>query len=162
VTTLFESTDERFVYDRPRYSPDGSRIAFSVWDVAAGRGRVHVMNADGTDLRPLAADGVVHTGWPVWSPDGTVLAVDRQRQSGFGPTTIAVLDAADGNIVESAVDVSNGAAKEWAPDGRSLHVSANDSTGAPLPQVLVDPTDGSVTPAPWSGRSYPSWQRLAP
>ena len=49
----------------PKWSPDGTRIAF-----AANRGYyggIFVANADGRDAHRLTAAG----GWPVWWPDGT-------------------------------------------------------------------------------------------
>lgn len=58
-----------------RWSPDGKRIAFS--SDRQGGGQVWVSNADGTDLRQITSNvrGEAGTGFPVWSPDGTRLAV---------------------------------------------------------------------------------------
>ncbi len=60
-----------FPYDEiwPRWSPDGSSIAFVRLDHREETGTVYIMNADGSDLRPVSearVDGPVE-----WSPDGT-------------------------------------------------------------------------------------------
>ena len=54
------------------WSPDGSRLAFARWD-DANRSRIWVMNADGTDLRPVTPEDVQVQG-PEWSPDGEWIA----------------------------------------------------------------------------------------
>ena len=55
----------------PRWSPDGTRLAF-LSDRAGGRAQVYVMDVTGGEARQLTAipQGA---GMPVWSPDGTQL-----------------------------------------------------------------------------------------
>jgi TolB protein len=61
----------------PAYSPDGSRIAFDAhregsWESEDGGWEVWLMNADGTDRRPLTRNEV--NDWsPSWSPDGATI-----------------------------------------------------------------------------------------
>ncbi len=67
----------------PAWSPDGTRIAFD-HEEAADTLRIYVVNADGSDLRPLpsAPGGDCDSDWamrdwsyhPTWSPDGTFIA----------------------------------------------------------------------------------------
>ena len=60
--------------------------------------------------------------------------------------------------VDSAMG-SSGASYAWAPDGKSvLAVSLDD----PTKQQLWDAVTGVVTMAPWTAKTYPNWQRLAP
>ena len=58
---------------RPAWSLDGARLLY-VDDredaLARGALRLYVMNADGSDARPLAEDEIF-SGGAVWSPDGT-------------------------------------------------------------------------------------------
>ncbi|GEM_PF-209087 len=59
----------------PRYSPDGSRIAF-VSDRIGGQDNLWVMNADGSDPRPVFLDRGSRIRQPAWMPDGrTIVAV---------------------------------------------------------------------------------------
>jgi TolB protein len=63
----------------PRWSPDGTRIAFSA--TTDGNEEIYVMNRDGANLRRLtnhpAADGA-----PTWSPSGTQIAFRSDRSGG--------------------------------------------------------------------------------
>ena len=55
------------------WSPDGTRLVLD--DVLAGRNRILVMNADGSDQRVLVDQGAPRgPGAPAWSPDGTRIA----------------------------------------------------------------------------------------
>lgn len=56
----------------PRYSPDGSKIAF-VREPTKGQRFLDVMNADGSNVVQLTAK-VVGPGGAAWSPDGKTLA----------------------------------------------------------------------------------------
>ena len=50
----------------PRWSPDGSSIAF--WGIASGGLGIRVITADGADMR-LLTNPLDRPGMPVWSPD---------------------------------------------------------------------------------------------
>jgi Tol biopolymer transport system component len=51
----------------PRWSPDGSRLAFA--SNRSGRYEIWVVTADGSDPRQVT-EGPGDKTWPVWSPDG--------------------------------------------------------------------------------------------
>ena len=69
---------------RPRWSPDGRRIAY-VQEDAAGRKNVFVMSASGTNKKKVTTSGTVNTA-AVWSPDGKTLAFAQQGRYVFTPS----------------------------------------------------------------------------
>jgi Tol biopolymer transport system component len=64
----------------PAWSPDGSKIAFSIAaSASAGSNRdIYVANADGTGITRLTTTTSVSEVEPAWSPDGTKIAFDRR------------------------------------------------------------------------------------
>src|SRR5438045_281683 len=60
--------------DSPRFSPDGTQIAY----LDFSGGALHVMNADGTNGRAVSPTGYAYTqGSLDWSPDGQWLIAKR-------------------------------------------------------------------------------------
>ncbi|MEX2472206.1 MAG: hypothetical protein WEA34_08515, partial [Gemmatimonadota bacterium] len=64
----------------PRYSPDGSRIVF-VSD-RGGQGNPWVMEADGSNPRPVFLDLDTRVVEPTWMPDGRRVVLRQQALSG--------------------------------------------------------------------------------
>ena len=67
---------------RPKWSPDGTRIAY-LKRTAAGTRDVWVMSADGTNKTRVTRTGNV-TAAATWSPDGTTLAFAAGRNPAYG------------------------------------------------------------------------------
>lgn len=120
----------RFEFDAeislPRWSPDGSRIAYGIGWIPFN---TWVANRDGTDDR-LVSDVGIFGGW---SPDGSEFLVSE-----FSDVT------APGMVLRTfAVEVETGEAREvlqspgaaWLPDGRIAY-SRWDATGEPTIHVL--------------------------
>jgi Tol biopolymer transport system component len=62
--------------DSPKWSPDGTHIAFmSRGSDPMSRGKLWIMNRDGSGIRQLTAEGVLEDF--NWSPDGTQIAYTR-------------------------------------------------------------------------------------
>jgi len=66
----------------PRISPDGSLIAF-ISD-RRGQNNLWLMNADGSNPRPVFTDQYVRAAAPVWSADGQYLIVERTQLANAG------------------------------------------------------------------------------
>ena len=65
----------------PMFSPDGGRIVFTRGAPDGSGSTIMLMNADGSDLRPLT-DGSAHDQDPTWSPDGTRIVFRSDRSTG--------------------------------------------------------------------------------
>lgn len=67
----------------PVFSPDGTRIAF-VSD-RSGQNNLWIMNADGSDSRPVFLDPTTRISEPAWTPDGkSIVAVRSFATPGRG------------------------------------------------------------------------------
>lgn len=60
---------------QPRFSPDGSEIAFT--SDREGGDNIWVMKADGSDMRQITKEGFRLLNNPTWSPDGTYIAARK-------------------------------------------------------------------------------------
>lgn len=131
----------------PRYSPDGSRIAF-ISD-RKGQDNLWVMNADGSSPRPVLLDDSSRAIEPNWMPDGRTLVFTRRMKSPSGfyrtndeiwsipaeggtPRRIVALGAS-GSSVPARAGVWTGQDRpQWAsptPDGKYLYFHSSLFTG---------------------------------
>jgi imidazolonepropionase-like amidohydrolase/Tol biopolymer transport system component len=120
---------------QPRFSPDGSQIAF-VSDRAGGD-NLWVMNADGSDPHAITdeAEHLVHN--PSWSPDGKYLV---GRKGFYSTRSIAageiwMFHHGGGNGVKlvkrpnGEIDQKNRAEPAYSPDGKYVYYSADITAG---------------------------------
>lgn len=147
----------------PRYSPDGTRVAYQHWDGATGKMLMHVINADGTNDTVIPPGAASFIGWPVWTQDSKQLIVQRAFPTaseflGFEHPFAIVNADGTGEAQEIGPPVA-GQHAELSPDGTKLLMFRGDGSQT---QVIIDVADGSWEEVPWDSSSYPSWQRLAP
>lgn len=96
----------------PKWSPDGSRIAF--WSGFETKyGEIWTIRADGTDARQLTDQpGTISSDNPAWSPDGTKILFDTNRQTS---PQIWMMNA-DGSDQHLLVDIGIGNTQfSWQP-----------------------------------------------
>ena len=99
----------------PRWSPDGSKIAFT--SDRDGNDEIYLMNADGS--KPLRLTNSPGRDWsPTWSPDGKRLAFSSDRN---GVDNIYAMNA-DGSDV---VQITNNAFRSFNPHWRSANARRN-------------------------------------
>ena len=105
----------------PRFSPDGSTIAF-ISD-RGGQTNLWLMDADGSNPRPVFESQTLRAWEPAWSPDGRFIVVRRaptQRGSGGAGLWMYSRDGGEGvELVGS--DYSGAAWPAFSPDGGSLY-----------------------------------------
>lgn len=94
-----------------RWSPDGSKLAFSVW--TKGDYEIFVANADGSDLTNVTGSmGVSHFAW---SPDGSRLAFTSFQEGNDIDVFVVNVDGTGLRaIVESPFTEHR---PQWSPDG---------------------------------------------
>ena len=99
-------------YTRPRWSPDGRRIAAAVQ--REGRWRVAVLDADGGALRFVGPDDGAPRYDPAFLPGGDALVVVSERG---GIPNLERIDLSSGAVRPLTRVLSAAAAPEPAPDG---------------------------------------------
>jgi len=156
-------------------SPDGLRIAYSRSDVAVQNDlekghntyQVHVVALDGSSdvTLPMPA-GAVFQDTPVWSNDGTRLAITRGYADRNQDMTLAIVPVNGTGVgIETKHQITGccGNQLDWSPaDTSILFVPIGLESGNPAQQLLVDPSTGTTTRAPWTTTSPPAWQRRLP
>jgi Tol biopolymer transport system component len=106
----------------PTWSPDGSRIAYTVYLENSGTYEIWTVNPDGTDPRPLIDLGQCRAscaGGLAWSPDGSSLAFHSAGGTGGLAWSIYVVHV-DGSGLRR---LTFGVQPSWAPDGSQLAFS---------------------------------------
>jgi Tol biopolymer transport system component/DNA-binding winged helix-turn-helix (wHTH) protein len=101
-------------------SPSMTQIAFSLMTPPAGRRALYVANA-----KPFAPRAVgsptVSAGYPAWSPDETMLAVEIKDGSS---THAGVVDLRSGMLRQLTNARGQTWVRSWSPDGKKMAVAA--------------------------------------
>ena len=121
----------------PRISPDGSRVAFDVYDPRTNSTQIWLGDvARGVRTR-LTSDG--SNSGAVWSPDGSRIAfqTDRRHQA-----DLSVVPAG-GSGAEEAVTDEEGQKypQDWSKDGRFFLAIDREAVGSRLMQVVAISTE---------------------
>ncbi|MEQ8671769.1 MAG: hypothetical protein RLP44_28590 [Aggregatilineales bacterium] len=118
-------TDRDRHYIQPRWSPDGTRIAYTVIEIeevtssrdTIRESAVEIMNADGSNVQVLTAGNGEHA--PTWSPDGETIAYASRTEN-----AIYLMDADGSNqrMIRDGLEVRS---LDFSPDGNQLLVAAS-------------------------------------
>jgi Tol biopolymer transport system component len=147
----------------PRWSPDGSRVAFS--SSRSGNYEIWVMNADGSDRKKLT-QRPSWDGLPRWSPDGTKIVFTGEVRDEEGVSNFEIFSInSDGSNLRQLTDTlslkthaessSEGAGQShreriswnsvptWSPDGSLILFSTNRDGEGVTPTLYTMNPDGS-------------------
>jgi hypothetical protein len=108
--------NEPFGHSDPDWSPDGTRIAYTVNDFEGSAGRPLIAVYSLTDRRTRNLTPVGYSQ-AAWSPDGRWLAAVRTDGSG---RDLVILDATDGSEVARLTDDGVSFAPVWSLSGKQL------------------------------------------
>ena len=139
--------------DFPRWSPDGTKVAFEMMATNQLSSHIFVVNADGTSLKQLTR-GKYFDQQPSWSPDGTTIAFASDRSAN---ADLWVLDVATKQVTQITSDVGADRSPAWSPDGTQIAFASDRAGSYDIWAKTL--SDGSVTRLTTStgDDDYPAW-----
>lgn len=119
---------------QPRFSPDGTRIAFT--SDRGGGDNIWMMNSNGSDMRQVTNESFRLLNQPDWSPDGQYIVARKhfttQRSLGTGEVWLYHVSGGAGvALVERADEALQKDLGEpvFSPDGGGVYFSRNTTPG---------------------------------
>lgn len=122
-------------YSDLSWSPDGTRIAYSVFNA------IFVVSADGSEYRQLTDQWT--DSFPVWSPDGEYIAFQSTRDDPNQYIDIYVMRS-DGTDIQRLTDhPAHDRQPSWSPDGKKIIFESNRDSADWLYHIYIMNVDGT-------------------
>ncbi len=103
--------------DQPKWSPDGSKIAFM--SGRDGNLEIYTMNADGS-AQTRITNNPLADGFPAWSHDSTKIAFVRGNLNSPSTFEIFVMNADGSNQTQLTTDSAIDGVPSWSPDSTKI------------------------------------------
>ena len=138
---------------KPEWSPDGSRLAFQIFNNSSGLNEIHVINADGTGLLKLVDNVSERNRGITWSPNGSQIAyIGSGGPSEDTLHTIHIANADGSGNYRLPGSPAFLWAVDWSPDGtkfvysdaEELFVINTDGTGKQQLTTVQQTQNGST------------------
>jgi Tol biopolymer transport system component len=115
-------TDNDVLDEYPRWSPDGTEIAF--YSDRDGTRQIYIMSADGEGARKLTGNFPMNED-PTWAPDGKRLCFWAEP-SEKGPENLFIINR-DGSAMINITNSKRGTRRvpDWSPDGKRITFTSN-------------------------------------
>ena len=129
---------------QPRYSPDGTRIAFT--SDRGGGDNIWLMNQDGNNPNQISDESFRLYNNPAWTPDGQYIATRKhftsKRSLGAGEIWLFHVEGGEGvQMIKRPNEQKDLGEPSFSPDGRYLYYSL-DATPGKLFEYSKDPNAG--------------------
>lgn len=127
---------------QPRFSPDGTTIAFS--SDRGGMENVWLMDADGSHPRALTTEKGAYVRSPAWTPDGVYVVARKEdaKRAGIPPVELWLYHREGGGGIKlvSSDEMNNSSGPAFSKDGRYLYFSARQPRFSYTPTFPPSPT----------------------
>ena len=130
--------------DAPAASPNGDRLAFSMWTAQEAQHDIFMMDVATQTFYSLSSRFNLSVTQPAWSPEGNYLAVTVRNLN--GQHDIYQLDVNRGTFQNLTVRVGDNISPDWSPDGSSIVFGARRSEESEFIHIYkIDIDDETIT-----------------
>ncbi|MGK2935925.1 MAG: hypothetical protein ACSLFE_11890 [Gemmatimonadaceae bacterium] len=134
------------------WSPDGRTIVFTS-KRSTGTINLHLMDADGSNVRHFLNNPVGEDAAPDWSPDGKSIVFARRRVPAHMTYEIYTVKVDGSELTRLTFNETLDATPSWSPDGKQISYHS----GGGNPQMHVMNADGSGKRAVTSPPGRSEW-----